>query len=209
MAKFTDLPNELILDIASHLDKSSDRLRLLLLNHRTNALKLPLLYKNIILHQSDILPSKHALECPLSRLASTLAKDNSLGRTIYSIRLPITTAECTSDHVLGPLLPYLSSLKSLEILTTGFHGVAYQPSRLAPALQSVNGTLESLTLCMGNSIQHLMGCSIGSLHDFPALKKLSIQSQILLGMEEYGGGNPTPMDQILPMGLERFTLQTL
>lgn len=51
-----------------------------------------------------------------------------------------------------------------------------------------------------------MGTSIGSLGDFTALKRLSIQSQILLGMRMYRLENPTPPSEMLPMGLEQFTL---
>lgn len=105
MAKFTNLPNELLLNIGSHLDKSSDKLHLLLLNHRLYIIEKPMLYENIHLQHSDYTEFNG---CPVSRLTSTLKKRPSdLGSTTVSCHLTIDTRRCCEDHGLIIPLPHL------------------------------------------------------------------------------------------------------
>jgi len=224
MAKFTGLPNEILLNVGSHLDKASDKLHLLMANRVTLRLKLAMLYESISLHHCYELCTyeegsyewydyrerrQYKSNCSVERLASALDKDASglTGPAIKSLRFILNDGNCMGDHELTRILPHLSSLKTLCIINeavsiTGRFSVA----KLSGALQTVKGTIEDLTVCLGNSEDTVDGTPIGDLSDFSKLKKLCIQSEILIGDDAYGQQSTLPPSQILPLGLERFTL---
>ena len=51
---------------------------------------------------------------------------------------------------------------------------------------SAKATSENLVLCLGYDSRHTDGSAIGGLSDFAALKRLSVQSYVLLGAEDEG-----------------------
>jgi len=180
-----------------------------MVNRVTYTLNLPMLYENIALqHHYKEKIQEFSSDCPVEHLASTLDKETSglIGPAIKSFRVDINVVDCGGNHHLSYLLPHLSSLKSLCLISDRNFWRKFEPSRLSGALQTVKGTLENLTLCVGNDLNTLDTSSIGSLADSSALKTLCIQSCILLGDDRYGLGNTTAPSQMLPLGLQKFTL---
>ena len=73
MAKFTNLPNELIVAIASHIQKPIDILHLCIAERRSHAIIQPLLYDNTILHHLDYpTHQQHSLNTNITSLCRLL-----------------------------------------------------------------------------------------------------------------------------------------
>lgn len=185
MAKFTDLSNELILAVRSHLRKPSDILRFALSDRRCYGLITPLLYRTITLHHKDYrsIDDRYS-DRKIQRKLLEIEKSRQ-GRFVRNLEI---VAALGYDVGFGfrqlslfRLLPHLTNLTSLHmsILQEVSSGKVFPLWLLPAALGSANGTLRRLVLCIeGRDDSHL---TIGSLQRFVSLKHLCIQSSVLLG----------------------------
>lgn len=189
MARFTDLSNELILAIRSHLRKPADILALALSDRRCSTMIMPLLYETVALHQEDFL----SIDQRYSDL-KVQAKIFQLLRT-HRIRHIRTLNVCASlgydlsfpakQLNVFRLLPHLKSLTSLQLcILKNINGMCVFPIwLLSKALRSTSGTLRGLVLCIED--REDFGLPIGDLRNLTSLRHLCIQSSVLLGRPPY------------------------
>ena len=126
------------------------------------------------------------------------------------------TTFMTAGYYIYTILPHLHHLKHFRLITEvlddqGSSPVRdkMSPARLAIALQgSIYKTLETLELALGRESSHTDGTALGHLKSFVGLKKLSVQSYVLLGGYNVEGSdsnyntNKEPMlSEILPANL--------
>ena len=238
MAKFTDLSNELVIAIASFIRKPTDILHLCIAERRSYGLIGPLLYENIVLHHNDYFGrgvryyqrSRKMQHSVLRRLHMKFDKDrrggNERKRGNESRALAINTGErlsFASHEVLriGSLTPFLRNLSLIICVREDIsrQNGEFDIEAVGEALQPFRHGLETLTLYIGGK-DHCYGLDmgIGSLHEFKAMKKLCIQSKILLGWSgtfDWSSDTPpllkssnTPplLSQLLPPNLEDLTI---
>ena len=179
MAKFTHLPNELIITIASHIRKPAHILHLVLLNHRTHDLIIPLLYQHIILHSKDY-------PCPrpisvltghrlgpiwnIRRLCARFTASPALRSEVHTFEIGL---DAIDRHDFSFLLTQMNSLKRLRILRDPYF--SEMPTLPEMTFDFVSKTVESLDLGKCD----FLFCAHGnrtSFSHFTALKHLSIQS---------------------------------
>lgn len=235
MAKFTDLSNELVIAIASFIGKPADILQLCIAERRTYELIQPLLYENVVFnhihypnHISGIgsrsMSSKIHLFC---RCIKQQLKENSrrnrdgpsFGIECRSLAIDIGERLTWSTYdVMGvcEFVPFLRSFSlisntSLEKYTKArrLKDRIPQFGDLGQALRPLRHTLESLTLFLHHQDHCWAQKSLGILQSFAALKKLRIQSRVLLGGGSGSRDNRAPallLSQILPPDLEDLTL---
>ena len=229
MAKFTDLPNELVSTIASFIRKPTDILRLCFAERRSYELIRPLLYENVVFNFVD-----YPANMPDAWLRSMSSDIHLFCRCIkqqlkHNERKnrdgPTFRSECRSLAIyiderltyanydvvqVGRFVPFL---KSFTLITNPRFDDPKRDTRfkidaLGRALQPLRHTLESLTLFIRNQDECWYNEDLGSLYYFTAMKKLRIQSQCL-GCRESGlSDNRAPMllSQILPPKLEDLTI---
>ena len=226
MAKFTDLSNELVIAIASFIRKPADILQLCTADRRCHDLILPLLYKNIVFHQSDYPTGRHhSLSSNVDSLCGLLDRQQNRGRSGHS-NGPDFGARCRSlnitmhhsrrspVHSVIELFTYLPFLRNLSLIIgrrqiTHWPAIQFHFGKLIQALHLLGDTLESLTLYIAHPWDFCGKDGIGSLHGFKAMKQLRIQSGLLVG---WGIGcpdkeNPGPsLSRILPPNLEDLTI---
>lgn len=85
MGKLSDIPNEIIIAISSHLRKPSDILHLVLSNHRMHSLIIALLYEHIAIDENFTELSQTSFPNTLE-LAHSLS-NNSFGSSIRGLEL--------------------------------------------------------------------------------------------------------------------------
>ena len=227
MAKFTDFSNELVLIIASFIRKPADILQLCIADRRCHDLILPLLYENIVLHQSDYPTGRqYGISSNLNSLCGLLNRQQESSRSGNS-NGPDFGARCrflniitmhrnrgSPVHSVIELFTFLPFLRNLSLIIGRRH-ISYWPDhqfpfrKLIQALHLLENTLESLTLYIAHPWDFCGKDGIGSLHGFKAMKQLRIQSGLLVG---WGVGwpdneNPGPsLSRVLPPDLEDLTI---
>lgn len=214
MAKFSDLSNEVILAVRSHLRKPADVFHLALADRRCYRMITTLLYDTITLHREDchsfdaqrgdrkiqakILGILKTQRSPTARsldICAALGYDlghyggEQSGRfRIFTLLRCLTHLTCLRLYVL----------KGINIRRDVF------PVWLLPkALEPANGTLKSLVLCIEDREDDLL--PIGSLQKLTALRHLCVQSTVLLSIPEPDTEQPT-ISEILPANLESLEI---
>ncbi len=226
MAKFTDLPNELVIAIASLLRKPADILQLCYAERRCYELAQPLLYDNILFDHISYLTHKSAYQ--IHKLSSTIhifcrcikqqEKENSrrnrdgpsFGKRCRSLAINTNERLSYSAYDMIGVCAFVPFLRSFSLISSPRLDDPSKDTRLAidavgRALRPLRHTLEALTLFITNQNYCWAAGGIGSLHSFQAMKKLRIQSQVLLG----GGRRSAPtllLSEILPPKLEDLTI---
>lgn len=197
MPKLLDLANELLLAIASHIPRSTDKFHLVLVNHKLYHLIIPELYKHILLDQTGDPANKGDLtrvepdECwdtvRLLRLCNVLIdKPHSRRPLVESLCLELESDTLNESFGLSDITLYLPRLKSLCLCSTrsASRNRCQKPSWMSPSifkhrLRDVRETLESLVIDIDQDIKFRDGTAIGGFGQFHALKHLGIQSHIL------------------------------
>lgn len=159
-------------------------------------------------------------------LRQTLARDDRhLGMAIKSMDIHIQMFSGNPNVSLVGFFQLTPCLKHLTLVTTitgeQDHFDKLRVSELGQMLRNVKDTLETLVLSIGLVSMCLDGSplgggrdeTIGSLCDFRQLKRLTIQSHVLLGNPEIWKGftnlpssPPTKVSQLLPVNLEDLTI---
>ena len=226
MAKFTDLSNELVFAIASFIRKPTHILQLCLAERRSYGLVQPLLYENVVFNHLDYpnhksgnglrsMSSKVHLfrQCIKQRLKENSRRNidgPAFGRECNSLAINIDERLTYANYdVIGVcgLVPFLKSFTLVS--NPRFHDlridVRFRIDALGWALHPLRHTLETLNLFFRNQDYYWAAEGLRNLHDLTALKKLCIQSQVLLGEQSALRNNRDPtllLSQILPPNLE-------
>jgi len=192
MVQFSDLSNELIIAISSHLHKPLDNLHLALVNRRTHKLILLLLYKHIIFNFRESSPNdieadrNWAIVDSIDSLAGCLEAARQRYRlAIRSLDILLQVHSYPMDFGLSNLLPQVYRLKHLHLVMMGGAGCRFSAKRLAAMLRDASTTLETLAIFV-EAVPDTT--NLGSLRHLSSLKSLCVQSQVLLG-NEYAYGN--------------------
>ena len=225
MARFMDLPNELLIAMASFIRKPADVLQLCIADRRCYDLILPLLYKDIVLHHLDYPTGRQrSLSSNVNSLCGLLERQHNRGRSGNS-NGPDLGARCRSlniimyhtrrspVHSVIELFTYLPFLRNLSLIISR-RQISWPESQFpfgifSQELHRLGDTLENLTLYIAHPWDFCGKDGIGSLHGFKAMKQLRIQSAMLVG---WGIGwpdkeNPGPsLSRILPPMLEDLTI---
>lgn len=198
MAKFTDVSNELVIAIASHIRKPADILNLCIAERRSHDIILPLLYEKITLHHPDY-STPQSLKSSISTLCQLFKQQKQNNKTGNGQSVDFG-AECRylSINILNnmrrpspnvhQLLGFLPFLRNLSLIISR-RPIGYSPDfgfgmgNLGRALHPMRHTLETLTLFIGSYEGAWSRSGIGSLHLFTAMKQLHIQSHILIGYD--------------------------
>jgi len=162
MAKFTDLPNKLILKICSHIRKCSHRLNLVKLNQRTHNLIIPTLYENITLDHRDCDPLRSRLADPtLKPILSFPLRNSDLKASIRSIDVYTLVAEYVSmfqnlhDLLWDSNLPCLKHMTLVTMCHQQWHWTPNEIT-LRAALRGARSTHQSLVLSIDQPLNELM-----------------------------------------------------
>lgn len=235
MPKFLDLANELVLAIASHIPRSTDKFHLVLVNHKLYDLIIPELYKHILLDQTEDPSTEGELarikpvECwdavRLRHLCNVLIdKPDSRRPLVESLCLELNSDTLHESFALSHITHYLPRLKSLCLSgkRSASRNLWPKPSWLSPRmfkhrLRDVRETLESLVIDIDQDIKFRDGTDIGGFRQFHALKRLGIQSHILLNEDKnhlyYCQSDEsaikcdeTPLVALLPPRLQRLRM---
>lgn len=212
MASLTLLPLEILLNIRDHLAKPSD-----ILTYESPR------DENGNLNLSD----NHPIKETLSKLQMTLQHKSSFQSSIKILHIHLHTGvtSMTAGEEIYTLLPHLHHLKYFRLITEVLNYQALSlagdneapspardktsPARLAIALKdSTCKTLEILELALGRDRSHTDGTALGDLNSFIALKKISVQSYVLLGGygiegydRNYSSRTEPMISEILPANL--------
>lgn len=140
---------------------------------------------------------------------------SSLKKLDIHLHTSLTYFMTAGDHIYT-LLPRLYHLRHFRLITEVLNEEAYSPARdkisparLAIALKgSTYKTLETLELVLGCGRTDTDGTQLGDMKSFVALKKLSVQSFVLLGGYNVKGIDHNPntwsrpmLSEILPVSL--------
>ena len=200
MAKL--LPTELIVMIASHVHRSADKLALMLVNHQLYDITKPGLYTNIMLDQGgnasrrgestrtleevygDVLRLRDLTKVPMG--LNSVPKDTPTQKlVVQSLSLELDS-HIMHVFLAGAILD-LPGLKYLHLSSKKLAGNKRAQEVLGSSiyyigtgLQKVKDSLESLTVDIDEDIKFRSGGGIGPLIRMTALKRLSVQSHILL-----------------------------
>ncbi len=224
MAKFTDLSNELVLAIASFIRKPADIFHLCIAERRSYELVQPLLYENIVFNHIDYPTHNQARKIRsnirlLCRCIQIKWRANSRrvndgptsGGECRSLAINIDERLAYDEIGICAFVPFLTSFSLIS--SPRHEGISPRPEtkieidQVGRALQPLRHTLETLTLYIHNQSDCWSRGGIGSLHDFKAMKKLRVQSQVLLGHDGVLRKAPKPLlSQILPPNLEDLTI---
>ncbi len=228
MANFMDLATELVLVIAFLVPRSADRMRLVLVNRKLYNIIIPELYKHIVLDQKGG-PSKrgdftrkHGKSCwdaaRLHHLTSVL-KNPALSHKslIECLDLELDSDTFRGSFERSDIMRYLPSLKSLCLSSKrpAGHNMGPEPYPVSPfvigrKLRYVCKTLERVTIDIDQNIDFRDGSGVGTLRHFIALKHLSIQSHVFLGIQIDGDQYDRPLfAEILPPGLQKLQIYCL
>ena len=227
MAKFTDLPNELVLKIGTYLRKPADILHLCIAERRSHQLMVPLMYEKISVDRRDYSADEKRLYEGLGTLRRLFKQQarHCAGRKKYCANygrdcrsLTISTKrelEYPIDDIynLFNLFPYLPALRKITLISTETYGL----EGLESQWRSLAGTLETLNLSIGRFGGQFSVRDIHSLQHFKALKRLSIQSHILVCWNDlpirhpYLGTTTKPppkplLSKVLPPNLKYLTI---
>ena len=230
MAEFTDLSNELVIAIASFIRKPADILQLCIAERRSRELIQPLLYGNIVLNHFDY--PTHVSGNEMRSMGSNIhlfcrsikqqLKENSrrngdsptFGRGCRSLAINIDERLTYSAHDVIGVCGFVPFLRSFSLISdprliNPKEDFRFKIDALGRALQPLRHTLETLTLYIRGQDYCWAEEGLGTLHNFTALKKLRIQSQVLLGGESALRDNTAPtllLSQIIPPNLEDLTI---
>ena len=237
MVELTDLSNELLLEIGTHITKPIHVLSFVLINRQNRRLLIPLLYESITVHHTDNTStqqihsrnSEKDLPDRLWLLTNNLRTKNiNLGHAIKSLEIHIKLDDdlisCSPAGEVCRIFVNLHSLKALKLTMTAPILEQHQtslpqdrvpPAQIAGALRgSVIDTIESLVLVLGQHLPHTDDSAFGSLADFTELKRLCIQSYVLLGNTRSGtgldGGMQTQsmLSSLLPPSLQHLRVHS-
>lgn len=225
MTSFLDLPNELIVAIASRLQKPYETLQLILANHHIYHTCLYLLYKHITLDfraayrssPKSVLTNYRSRQvgqgyphAAITRLSSLLSQPGvHLGLGVHVLDLTLELNAKCPDYGLRALLPHLHNLRHFRLSVEralnldGKSQMATLSARsLGSALDPVRNTLKSLCICADHDRAHRDRSSIGDLRHLTSLESLSIQSHVLLG--DRISNWPTSLQHILPLSIQEL-----
>lgn len=224
MANLLDLSNELIILIVSNLTRPLDFLRMALTSKRVHEIAIKTLYDNVTIDTSDYPlfdPHNDFSGPPYSNLLrlSNMIRSNALPAgqqtTRLSLTLGVTSTANRFQNLCSILLPQLSSLKDLTLISMwdysqGWWGVDSEPFSLASlgvALGPLSQTLQTLDVHLHLDARQSDGWTIGSFHNFSKLKRLCVQGCALLGRCGSPVVNMPSLDSVLPRGLKYLRLQ--
>ena len=234
MAKFPDLPNELVIAVASHIRKPGDILQLCIAERRSHDAILPLLYENIVLHHHDYsIPENneifqlHSLKSNISSLCQLFKQQQQnakagngqsadFGAECRSLSINMLDSVVPSTSIVCKLLNFVPFLKNLSVIISR-RPLNYLPDwafgldNLGRVLYPMRDTLETLTVVIGRYEGNCSNVGVGSLHSFNALRKLHIQSQALIGCEYdkdsiWHTKAESMLSQLLPPKLEKLAI---
>ena len=206
MAVLTDLPNELVLNVRSHLQQPADIRALTLANRRFYRMVIPLLYERIALDLEDCtLPDfeekrhdhyayptiEEVVHPTLTGLTQTLVSQEWIpmqslqpGAAIKDLSIRLDPIYGEAYPSLFSLLPHLTGLVHLRMMILkpqrGFN--VFRASNIVKGLEAARETLQSLVLCVEEDYGN--PGRIGSLTRFTAMKHLCIQAHVLLGCRQ-------------------------
>lgn len=225
MTSFLDLPNELIVAIASFLQKPYETLQLILANRHIHQICLHLLYKHITLDfraayrssPKSVLTNYNSRQVgqgyphgAITRLSSLLSQPGvHLGSGVHVLDLTLELNAKCPDFGLRALLPHLHNLRHFRLSIEnalnldGKSRITTLSARsLGSDLDPVRKTLKSLCICADHDRAHRDGSSIGDLRHLTSLESLSIQSHILFG--DKLNNSPKSLQQILPLSIQEL-----
>ena len=223
MASFTLLPLEILLKIRSHLVKPRDILTLTTLTRNTYMHIDLLLYSSITIHHSYYsyrysrdskdnlrLSDLQPIDGTLWKLERALKHETNFISSLKKLDIHLHTSlfrfMSAGAHIYE-LLPRLDYLKHFRLITEVLNEEAcsperdkISPARLVIALKgSTYKTLETLELALGCDRHDTDGTQLGDMKSFVALKKLSVQSYVLLGGYNVKGVDYNPNTWSRPM----------
>lgn len=225
MTSLLDLPNELIVAIASHLHKPYDTLQLILVNHHLYHTFQFILYKHITLdfraaYRSSpkaLLTNYHSRQVgegyphgAITRLSSLLSQPGvHLGSDVLVLDLKLELNTKCCDFGLRALLPSLHNLRHFRLSVESALNLDIK-SRIATLsarslgfdLYPVRKTLKSLCICTDHDRMHRDGSSIENLRCLTSLERLSIQSHVLFG--DSSNNRTKSLQQILPLNIQEL-----
>lgn len=225
MTSFLDLPNELIVAIASHLQKPNETLQLILANHHIYYTCLYILYKHITLdfraayrsspksvltnYRSRLVGQGYP-HGAITRLSSLLSQPGvHLGSAVHVLDLNLELNAKCPDFGLRALLPHLDNLRHFRLSVEralnldGKSRMATLSARsLGSALDPIRKTLKTLCICADHDRAHRDRSSIGDLRHLTSLESLSIQSHVLFG--DRLSNWPISLHQVLPLSVQEL-----
>lgn len=230
MTSFLDLPNELIVAIASLLQKPYGILQLILSNRHIHQTCRHLLYKYITLDfraayrssPRSVLTNYQSRQVgqgyphgAITRLSSLLSQPGvHLGSDVDALDLTLELNTKCSDFGLRALLPYLHNLRHFRLSIEkalnldGKSRITTLSARsLGADLDPVSKTLKSLCIHADHGPAHRDGSSIGDLRHLTSLESLSIQSHILFG--DKINNSLRSLHQILPLRIQELLFDCL
>lgn len=230
MTSLLDLPNELIVAIASFLQKPYEILQLILSNRHIHQTCLHLLYKYITLDfraayrssPRSVLTNYHSRQVgqgypheAITRLSSLLSQPGvHLGSDVHALDLTLELNAKCPDFGLRALLPHLHNLRHFRLSIEkalnldGKSRITMLSARsLGADLDPVSKTLKSLCIYADHGSAHRDGSSIGDLRHLTSLESLSIQSHILFG--DKINNSLRSLHQILPLSTQDLLFDCL
>lgn len=230
MTSFLDLPNELIVAIASFLQKPYEILQLILSNRHIHQTCQHLLYKYITLDfraayrssPKSVLTNYHSRQVgqgyphgAITRLSLLLSQPGvHLGSDVHALDLTLELNAKCPEFGLRALLPHLHNLRHFRLSIEkalnldGKSQITRLSARsLGADLDPVSKTLKSLCICADHGRTHRDGSSIGDLRHLTSLQSLSIQSHILFGDKK--NNSLRSLHQILPLSIQELLFDCL
>ena len=234
MAVLMDLPDELLVLIASKISKPSDKLHLAQTNKRIHSIAIQLLYRHLTFYHLEYKPYPNLMRrtdtafTPPKYLADSNAPQSNILRlahmmqantlpagskiTSLTIIVNVNNPDNRIQTLTSLLLPQLTSLEHLTLRTIGgaLFGLGHEPFSLvafAAALSGTRQTLKSLDVHFALSPKHADGWTIGSLRHFSKLQSVSIQGSVLFGVQKSLPLSMPSLDAILPPGLKCLRLR--
>lgn len=225
MASFTNLPNELIVAIASRLRKPHEILQLILANRHLHQTCLCVLYKHIILDcgaayrfsPKSVLTNYQSRQIgqgyphrAIARLSSLLSQPGVChGSGVHILDLTLELNTRSSDFGLRALLPHFQNLRRFRLSiekALNLDGESpitrFSARSLGTDLDPVYKTLKSLCICAGHDRAHRDGSRIGNLRHYSSLESLAIQCHVLFGDKVHR--SLRPLQEILPSSIQEL-----